>query len=141
MIPTEQKRDWAAEALAKRTAPPPWHASLCFIQYSSEKSARLHKGFDLLEILEYEDLLARAENSGCEGTYVEVAIWSACRQRWERFAFEKFFGGEIKEFPDLRSYETAKMVADFINERQGTAASSFIHNLPSFEGMLDGGAQ
>lgn len=36
------------------------------------------------------DFLARAENSGCEGFYTEVAQWNHGRQRWERFCFAKF---------------------------------------------------
>lgn len=40
-------------------------------------------------------LLARAEESGCEGCYVEIAKWNPHAGRYERFAFQKFFGGEL----------------------------------------------
>lgn len=43
-------------------------------------------------------LLARAENSDSEGCCVEVARWAFKRNRWERFAFFKFFDGDVEGF-------------------------------------------
>ena len=40
------------------------------------------------------DLWARAEDSGCEGCYCEVARWDKENRRWSRYAFEKYFGDE-----------------------------------------------
>lgn len=77
------------------------------------------------------DLLARAENSGCEGFYVEVARWSFKRERWERFCFFKLLGGEDRERPDWTPKQLAERYAreinDAYNDNQGDLA--LIHNL------------
>ncbi len=51
-------------------------------------------------------LFARAEESGSEGCYVEVARWYEARWRWERYAFLKFLNGDDPQFlvPDLRHH-------------------------------------
>jgi hypothetical protein len=40
------------------------------------------------------DLAARAENNPNEGYCTEVARWSYLNDRWERYAWYKFLGGE-----------------------------------------------
>ena len=40
------------------------------------------------------DYWARAEYSGSEACYIEVARWSEGHRRWERYAFEKVFTGD-----------------------------------------------
>lgn len=127
---------WLLHAKAKRGAPAPFTVSgHPFAKYSTKREqmkGRLHKTMSLQTLLFVPDLVARAENSGCEACYVEVARWSFIRHRWERFAFAKFFGGEIKEFPDLGDEETCKKIADLINERQGGSPATMIHSFPSF---------
>lgn len=75
------------------------------------------------------DLLARAENSGCEGCYVEVARWSFKRNRWERYCFIKILKGDDPERPDWPNEKVAEHYAAEIN-----AAAEWrvplIHNLP-----------
>jgi hypothetical protein len=79
-------------------------------------------------------LFARAENSGCEGCYIEVAIWNEKTLAWERFCFEKVFGGEIRE--DIpRAYDTARWMADKINNWHRNESVSFIHNLEDWGGQ------
>lgn len=60
-------------------------------------------------------LTARAEESGNEACYCEVAQWNCLRHRWERFAFAKFFGGEHPDQPDATDVTTARLFADEIN--------------------------
>lgn len=85
---------------------------------------------------EHGDLLARAENSGCEGFYVEVARWSFKRERWERYCHFKFLGGEDRERPDWPPKRLAEHYAreinDAYNENQGDLA--LIHKLPNWLG-------
>jgi hypothetical protein len=77
------------------------------------------------------DLWARAEQSGCEGCYCEIARWSNKNHRWERFAFAKFFGGEHPEAPEAGSIETAALYARDINRGE---IATVIHGLPNYEG-------
>ncbi len=74
-------------------------------------------------------ILARVENSGCEGVYVEVAIWVDERHRWEKLAFEKFLGGEIGE---LDAIHAARSVCAEINGVEQEMAP-LIHTFPSYE--------
>lgn len=76
-------------------------------------------------------LLARAENSGSEACYVEVARWNDKTERFERFAFAKVFGGEHPGSPDATCILTAERFAAEINE-SGDPWISFIHRLPSW---------
>jgi len=73
------------------------------------------RNVSLRTLLKVKSLWARAENSGSEGCYVEVAKWNFVSNRWERFAFEKFFGGEM--WDDLGDEQTAMRVAAIINLR------------------------
>ena len=80
-------------------------------------------------------LLARAENSGSEGCYVEVAKWNESTERWERYAFEKYFGGEHPGDDDLATcMSTAEKYAAEINAAGYSCGEnqSFIHALPNY---------
>ena len=122
--------EWKKAHIAKRCAPPPWTFTGHFSLYSHAKRMMHH--LDLETLLKIPDLLARAERSGSEACYVEVVRWSYLRERWEKFAFEKCFGGKIKEFPDLGDNETCQKIADFINERMGTRFTSLFWGMPTF---------
>lgn len=75
-------------------------------------------------------LFAHAENSGCEGCYVEVARYNNAANCWQRFAFLKCFGGEHASNEDASAEETARLFAAEISPR---ACDSFIHSLPNYE--------
>lgn len=81
-------------------------------------------------------LLARVENSGCEGMYCEVAKWNEKTKRYERYAFEKFFGGEHPDHPDASESETAAIYAKQINcpgeNCWDMADQGLIHSLPNY---------
>ncbi|MCH8553223.1 MAG: hypothetical protein LAT62_14895 [Natronospirillum sp.] len=49
-----------------------------------------YDGLDALTLIENPDCTARVEQSGSEGFYVEVLIWSD-RDGWRRYAYRKFF--------------------------------------------------
>ncbi len=98
-------------------------------------------GCDLEELIKlgksFNGMIARAENSGSEGCYVEVAAWNPFVGRWERIAFAKYFQDEIAE--GLSAYECAKITADLINTRMAPhmhADIPFIANLPNFSSPL-----
>jgi hypothetical protein len=89
---------------------------------------------DLRERFTSGDFLARAENSGSEGCYIEVARWSDTREQWERFAFLKVFGGEVTSARDLSSDETAEKIASLLNAECTRAnGRTMIHNLPTWQ--------
>lgn len=56
------------------------------------------------------DVVARVEQSGSEGFYVEAIRWDEGASRWERYAFEKVF--------DLTE---AEVLANRINQNSGTS--------------------
>ena len=120
------------KAREKRCAPAPWTFNGRFSIYDNVGK---FQDLTLERLLKVPDLLARAEESGCEACYVEVARWSSLRDRWERFAFEKCFGGEIKEFPDLGDKATCTMIAEFINARMGTATACLFHSFPNLHSI------
>lgn len=99
-----------------------------------------HKSITLTELLEqqrsHQMLFARAEQSGCEGTYVEVAIWNENHRQWQRYAFLKCFGGEHPELPDAGSIETATRYARDINAiaHVNDVQWSIVHTLPCYTG-------
>jgi hypothetical protein len=75
-------------------------------------------------------IVARAEESGCEACYIEVARYHESTRTWRRFAFCKVFGGEDGQEP-----ETARATADRIADRINAAAGgyvNFIHQLPDY---------
>jgi hypothetical protein len=134
MIASKQYADWAREARAKRCAPPSWTFRETFHRYTPN---RLIRDISLTTLLKVPDLFAHAESSGCEACYVEVARWSWIRNRWEKFAFVKCFGGEIKEFPDIGDVETCRKIADLINERQGRQPGAVVNCFPSFNSAVE----
>jgi len=88
------------------------------------------------------DFWAHAEDSGCEGTYIEVARWQDgpgdTWGRWCRYCFLKVFGGELPTLAcdpdsDLNGHGTALAMADEINAASGTRAAAIIHNFPKWE--------
>jgi hypothetical protein len=108
------------------------------------------RGISLPELLAVakesgDGITARAEYSGCEGCYIEVARWSDKRRRWERYCFEKVFGGEHSSDPSrpengdhpncLGCLETAALFAKEINEVACNHNGSLIHNMPNWEGQ------
>lgn len=97
-----------------------------------------HNVMDVEELLELQRkdgmLYARAEQSGSEGTYVEVAIWNSNHRQWQRYAFMKCFGGEHPTLPDAGSIQTARRFADDVNQILHTQDVSFsiVHNMPQY---------
>lgn len=90
---------------------------------------------DMLQLQRRDGMLyARAEQSGSEGTYVEVAIWNDNHRQWQRYAFMKCFGGEHPSLPDAESIETATRFATDINQICHTRESDFsiVHALPQY---------
>lgn len=82
---------------------------------------------DLLLEAHRENMLhARAEDSGCEAYYVEVARWSEARNRWEKYCFEKLFDSD-----SMRDWERCQAVADAINEASKCRDVAWVHHLPS----------
>lgn len=90
-----------------------------------------------------DGLVARAENSGSEGCYIEVARWNKDAQRWQRYAFLKVFGGEdltLEEQDEaekrdngaLGSVATAQRIAAHINASFDGDEARFIHTFPNW---------
>lgn len=80
-------------------------------------------------------LIARAEDSGNEGTYCEVCIWNALTSRFERYAFKKFLGGEFDIDGNMDDVALAEHCAKLIND--GSFACNrkhppLIHHMPSY---------
>ena len=84
---------------------------------------------------EHGDLLARSENSGSEGCYVEVARWkpgSDCHSgSWRRYAFRKYFDGDQTSDASLSASDIAWHFAEKINAL-GNNNIEFIHRLPNW---------
>ncbi len=87
---------------------------------------------DLIDPKKYEpgEIWAHVENSGSEGTYVEVARWSRKAAAWRKYAFEKYLGGELDE--NIRSRESAEIVTNAINAGHDPDAG-IVHGLPYWE--------
>lgn len=84
---------------------------------------------DLLYIqCEVGGLVARAENSGCEGCYVEVARWNWNYQQWQRFAFTKVFGRDGNE----SAFDYASKLAAAINTAGDAEYAPLVHRLPNW---------
>jgi hypothetical protein len=94
--------------------------SLRFAKYSLPKSKRFSKNITFAQLRKIPGLFARAEESGAEACYVEVAKWNPHSRRYERFCFIKLFGGEIWQDMDDRS--TATRLAAIININSKSAA-------------------
>ena len=65
------------------------------------------------QLLRIPGLYARAEYSGCEGCYVEIAKWNRHTNSYQKFAFLKFFSGEV--WRDLHEDLIAARIAAMIN--------------------------
>lgn len=91
------------------------------------------EGISLQDIIamqhEGAGLIARAEESGSEGCYVEVARYK--NRTCCRYCFFKCFGGEILD--EMNSRETAECIARVINNAGNTQLSSLIHHLPDYK--------
>ena len=86
---------------------------------------------------ERRDLWARAEFSGCEGCFCEVARWNPKTERWERFASAKCFGGEHpseKDREGVHAHETAEKFAQEINDAGSCGNHAHIHGFPNWRG-------
>ncbi len=82
---------------------------LSFSQYGEE--CNHIKVSELIKIK--DECIARVENSGSEGIYCEIARWNPKTQKYQRFAFAKFLGGEILDW----DYKTcAKNVTEYLND-------------------------
>ena len=75
-------------------------------------------------------LYATPENSGCEGVYVEVARWNDRARQWQRFAFDKFFDGDVD---GETAWQTCERVAAEINAASGCRHVTWVHALPNYE--------
>ena len=62
------------------------------------------------------EFFVRAENSGSEGCYVEVARWNWDACRWQKFAFLKCLGGELGGDSDLNGEQTAAWIVRVLSE-------------------------
>lgn len=95
---------------------------------------------ELLALATQGYLVARAEESGCEGCYVEVARCTDKPHSWRRFAFCKVFGGEDLSVQqqdaaspnDLTACRTAERIARRINGVASTTYIPLIHKLPTW---------
>lgn len=89
---------------------------------------------DLIESnRESGEFIARAEDSGSESTYVEVAKWSHTRHRWERCCFCKCMDYRLPGHEDATDRQTAIEAARLINEAGGVVFAKFIASLPESE--------
>jgi hypothetical protein len=71
-------------------------------------------------------IFARAEYSGAEGCYCEVARWNEEKRVYQRFAFVKFFDGDLGGNSAL---DCAKQTAEYIN---GNDDYTIIHHLENY---------
>ena len=76
------------------------------------------------------ELIARMENSGSEGYYVEVARWNDNPMRWERFAFEKFLGGEYGN--SCTAAACAREMTELLNRFHQEEDAPLIHHMPNW---------
>lgn len=93
----------------------------------------------LVEQWEHGMLLARAEESGAEGCYVEVARYNTTTDTWQRYAFAKCLGGEHPDEPDAKAIRTADLFAAEINTASNMPSDwrpPLIHRMPNYEGKI-----
>lgn len=93
----------------------------------------------LLELAKEGDLVARAEESGSEGCYIEVIRWKHgddCHTgEWRRYCFEKVFGGEHPSEKDdarVSARATAGKYVKEINDVFGNGFVSVFHKFPTW---------
>lgn len=89
--------------------------------------------------------VARAEFSGSEAVYVEIAIYNDGPSRWERFAFEKLFGGsdltndEEDALYDYSGVDAATLVVEMLEGGNDEAFGDVqpldpvIYSLPAYQ--------
>jgi len=99
-------------------------ASFNFSLYGDSGS---HISFE--DLLKETECLVRIEDSGSEGSYIEVAKWNETDEVWQRFCFGKFLGGEIE---DMDALPIAKMIRDQLEKDWGYG--SLVHNLDNYTG-------
>lgn len=91
---------------------------------------------DLMAMMARDGLFtARAEDSGNEGTYCEVCIWNALTERFERYAFKKFLGGEFDVNGDMNDVVLAEYCAKLINDAAWACNRKhppLIHHMPTY---------
>lgn len=104
-----------------------------FSRYFNETPVQSISLRALLDGVVCGDLMARAEESGCEGCYIEVARWNDKLRQWQRFAFEKVFGGEEGGQDGESARDAAIRIANRINQAHGVDFVPLIHTLPSWE--------
>ncbi len=104
--------------------------TLSFSLYGGESPSRGLTLDELHALATAGDIWAHAENSGCEGCYVEVARYNAKKNTWERFACEKFFGGEDGLEPE-GCVDTATRVAALIN-KAGDENANVVHRMENW---------
>ncbi len=92
----------------------------------------------LCELASKGEVFARAENSGCEGCYVEVARWNQEANEWQRFCFEKVFGGEDLKLDQqigddaCGAESTAERIANRINAISRHSHVALVHHFPTW---------
>lgn len=104
--------------------------SIRFTIYGDE----LFTGITLEELIAAQEkdglFWARAENSGSESTYCEVARWNHTTVRWERFCFAKCLDHRLPDAPDASDKDTAIALANMINLCNETV--SIVHSMPNY---------
>ena len=95
-----------------------------FMSYGSQKY------IDLNTLKKVEGCIARTEDSGSEGYYTEIARWNPKVNKFQKYAFCKFLGGEIEDTNDLTC---ANKVTEELNKVWGEN-NSLIHYLESWSG-------
>ena len=93
-----------------------------------QSGLRLHELYALMD--NGALLFARAEDSGCEGAYVEIARWCDERNQWFRFAFEKYLGGE--DGCESTDWQLAEWAAAKINAYARCRDVAWVHSLPNW---------
>ncbi len=78
------------------------------------------------------------KGAGSEACYIEIARWNFDTDEWQRYAFEKLFGGEIPGFPDDNDVTACQRVADQINAAapRYLRHTGLIHSFKNFEAPL-----
>lgn len=91
---------------------------------------------DLMAMMARDGLFtARAEDSGSEGTYCEVCVWNALTNRFERYAFKKFLGGEFDVNGVTDDVVLAEYCAKLINDAAWACNRKhppLIHYMPTY---------
>lgn len=80
---------------------------------------------------EHHNLWARAENSGSESCYCEVAVWNDDARQWQRFATCKCMDYRLPELPEATDAATAEALAAMINKDQDERIA-VIHRMPNY---------